>query len=157
MKCPYCGNDETKVIDSRAYDSGNTIKRRRGCISCKNRFNTTEKIFNLPLKVIKKNNTKEDYSRHKVREGIRRALVKRDYDELKLENILDGIERKILNEYNGEIQSETLGEIIMNELFYLDEVAYVRFASVYNKFDNLDNFIKTIKKVKIKKKKESKE
>lgn len=148
MRCPYCGNGDTKVIDSRSYGSGSTIKRRRECLSCFNRFNTTEKIFKLPLRVIKHNGTKEDYSRNKVYQGIVRSLVKRDYDEHKLEHLIEEIERKILNEYNGEIKSNILGQIIMDSLLDLDEVAYVRFASVYNKFDNIDDFLSIIKEVK---------
>ncbi|WP_314010470.1 transcriptional regulator NrdR [Pseudostreptobacillus hongkongensis] len=155
MKCPYCGNHDTRVIDSRAQNEGNSIKRRRECEKCLKRFNTSEKIYNLPIYIIKTNGEIEEYDRNKVYQGIVRSLVKRNYDNSKIDVLIDDIERDILTNYNGKIESSKLGDIIMENLFYLDEVAYVRFASVYNKFDNLDSFLKVIKEIK-KKKKESK-
>ena len=155
MKCPYCGNYDTRVIDSRAQNAGNSIKRRRECEKCLKRFNTSEKIYNLPIYIIKTNGEIEEYDRNKVYQGIVRSLVKRNYDNSKIDVLIDDIERDILTNYDGKIESSKLGDIIMENLFYLDEVAYVRFASVYNKFDNLDSFLKVIKEIK-KKKKESK-
>lgn len=155
MKCPYCGNYDTRVIDSRAQNEGNSIKRRRKCEKCLKRFNTSEKIYNLPIYIIKTNGEIEEYDRNKVYQGIVRSLVKRNYDNSKIDVLIDDIERDILTNYDGKIESSKLGDIIMENLFYLDEVAYVRFASVYNKFDNLDSFLKVIKEIK-KKKKESK-
>lgn len=156
MKCPYCGNFETKVIDSRPYSDANSIKRRRECDNCLKRFNTSERIFKLPIKVIKKNGKIEEFSRSKVYQGLHRALVKRDFDSNKVDELIDDIEREILTDYEAKIKSINLGKLIMQKLLYLDEVAYIRFASVYNKFDNLDSFIKIIKEVKKIKKKEYK-
>lgn len=155
MRCPYCGNQDTKVIDSRAQNEGNSIKRRRECEKCSKRFNTSEKIYNLPIYIIKTNGSIEEYDRNKICQGIIRSLVKRNYDNSKIDVLIDELERDILTNYNGRIESSKLGDIIMEKLFYVDEVAYVRFASVYNKFDNLDSFLNIIKEVK-KKKKESK-
>ena len=127
MKCPYCGSDNTKVIDSRSYSDGNSIKRRRECEECQKRFTTHEKVVDLTLFVIKKKGEKQLYSR---------------------EEILDKLEREILTNFSGEIKSSQLGDKIVSYLLDLDEVAYVRFASVYKKFDNLDSFVKEIEKIK---------
>lgn len=154
MKCPYCGELETRVIDSRSYSNGNSIKRRRECEICKKRFNTSEKIYKLPIKVTKKNGLVEDFDRNKVYNGLVRSLVKRDYDINKLEDFIDMIEREILKNYKGNIESSKLGNIIMSNLLELDEVAYIRFASVYYKFENLDSFLNIIKEVKKKRKRE---
>ncbi len=148
MKCPFCGSEDTKVIDSRAYSDGNSIKRRRECEKCEKRFTTHEKVAELTLYVIKKDGIKQSYSREKVRNGILRALEKRKIDSEKIEDAIDKIEREILTEYSGEINSRDLGNIIMSYLLDLDEIAYVRFASVYKKFDNLESFIKEIEKIK---------
>ena len=147
MKCPFCGSEDTKVIDSRAYSDGNSIKRRRECEKCEKRFTTHEKVAELTLYVIKKDGIKQSYSREKVRNGILRALEKRKIDSEKIEDAIDKIEREILTEYSGEINSRDLGNIIMSYLLDLDEIAYVRFASVYKKFDNLESFIKEIEKI----------
>nr|WP_315045103.1 transcriptional regulator NrdR [uncultured Leptotrichia sp.] len=148
MKCPYCGSDNTKVIDSRSYSDGNSIKRRRECEECQKRFTTHEKVVDLTLFVIKKNGEKQLYSREKVYNGIIRALEKRNINMEKIEEILDKLEREILTNFSGEIKSSQLGDKIVSYLLDLDEVAYVRFASVYKKFDNLDSFVKEIEKIK---------
>ena len=106
MKCPYCGNEDTKVIDSRPFSDGNSIKRRRKCDNCNNRFNTTEKIFKLPIQVKKKDGRIEEFNRNKIFQGLLRSLVKRDIDETKLEDMLDNVEREVLNRFNGRIQSQ---------------------------------------------------
>lgn len=148
MKCPYCGSDNTKVIDSRSYSDGNSIKRRRECEECQKRFTTHEKVVDLTLFVIKKNGERQLYSREKVYNGIIRALEKRNINMEKIEEILDKLEREILTNFSGEIKSSQLGDKIVSYLLDLDEVAYVRFASVYKKFDNLDSFVKEIEKIK---------
>lgn len=152
MKCPFCGNENTKVIDSRIYSDGNSIKRRRECEKCEKRFTTHEKVVDLSLTVIKKSGKKQQYSRDKVYNGIIRSLEKRKVDTEKIEEIIDKIERIILSEYSGEIKSSDLGNLIIRNLLELDEIAYVRFASVYKQFDNLDNFIKEIEKIRNEKK-----
>ena len=148
MKCPFCGSENTKVIDSRAYSDGNSIKRRRECENCKKRFTTHEKVAELTLYVIKKDGTRQSYSREKVHKGIARSLEKRKVDSEKIEEAIDKIEREILTKYSGEIKSSDLGNIIMSYLLDLDEIAYVRFASVYKKFDSLESFIKEIEKIR---------
>ena len=148
MRCPFCGTENTKVVDSRAYFEGNSIKRRRECEKCGKRFTTHEKVAELSLKVIKKSGEKQVYSREKVYNGIIRAFEKRYCNTEKIEEIIDRIEREILTEYSGEIKSSILGDKILSYLIDLDEIAYVRFASVYKKFDSLDSFIFEIEKIR---------
>lgn len=147
MRCPFCGYENTKVVDSRAYFERNSIKRRRECEKCGKRFTTHEKVAELSLTVIKKNGEKQAYSREKVYNGIIRAFEKRQIDKEKIEETLDKIEREILTTYSGEIKSSELGDKILSYLIDLDEIAYVRFASVYKKFDSLDSFVKEIEKI----------
>ena len=148
MKCPLCGSEETKVIDSRTYLDGNSIKRRRECEKCQKRFTTYEKIGDLALYVLKKDGTRQEFSREKVYSSIIRALEKRKINREKIEESVDKLERDILTLYSGEIKSSDLGNAIMSYLLDLDEVAYVRFASVYKEFKDLDNFIKEIDKIR---------
>ncbi len=148
MKCPFCGNENTKVIDSRVFSDGNSIKRRRECEKCEKRFTTHEKVVDLSLYVIKKNGTREPYSRDKVYRGIRRAVEKRNVEHERVEEVIDRIERKILTEFSGEIKSSDLGDMINSYLLDLDEIAYVRFSSVYKQFDSLESFIKEIEKIR---------
>lgn len=148
MKCPFCGSEETKVIDSRTYLDGNSIKRRRECERCQKRFTTYEKIGDLALYVLKKDGTRQEFSREKVYSSIIRALEKRKINREKIEESVDKLEREILTLYSGEIKSSDLGNAIMSYLLDLDEVAYVRFASVYKEFKDLDNFIKEIDKIR---------
>ena len=148
MKCPFCGSEETKVIDSRTYLDGNSIKRRRECERCQKRFTTYEKIGDLALYVLKKDGTRQEFSREKVYSSIIRALEKRKINREKIEESVDKLERDILTLYSGEIKSSDLGNEIMSYLLDLDEVAYVRFASVYKEFKDLDNFIKEIDKIR---------
>jgi transcriptional repressor NrdR len=148
MKCPFCGSEETKVIDSRTYLDGNSIKRRRECERCQKRFTTYEKIGDLALYVLKKDGTRQEFSREKVYSSIIRALEKRKINREKIEESVDKLERDILPLYSGEIKSSDLGNAIMSYLLDLDEVAYVRFASVYKEFKDLDNFIKEIDKIR---------
>ena len=157
MRCPFCGYENTKVIDSRSYFEGNSIKRRRECEKCGKRFTTHEKVAELSLIVIKKSGAKQPYSREKVYNGIVRAFENRSIDIEKIEETIDKIEREILTEYSGEIKSSELGEKILSYLVNLDEIAYVRFASVYKKFDSLDSFVKEIEKIRKDKKINKKE
>lgn len=148
MKCPFCGNENTKVVDSRVYSDGNSIKRRRECEKCEKRFTTHEKVVDLSLYVLKKNGNKESYDREKICRGIKRAVEKRNVSLERVEEVVDKIERIILTQYSGEISSKDLGDIIIDYLLELDEIAYVRFASVYKKFDDLESFINEIEKIK---------
>lgn len=148
MKCPYCGNDNTKVIDSRIYSEGNSIKRRRECEKCEKRFTTHEKVVDLSLIVIKKNGQKEPYMREKLYSGIKRAVEKRNVSNENIDFVLDKIEREILTKYSGEISSKDLGNMMISYLFDLDEIAYIRFVSVYKQFNSLNDFINEIEKIK---------
>lgn len=148
MKCPFCGSEDTKVTDTRGFSSGNVIKRRRECEYCQKRFTTHEKVVDLSLYVIKKDGSKEPYLREKILKGINRAVEKRNVEYSQIENVIEQIERKILNEYSGEIKSSDLGDIIISFLMDLDDIAYIRFASVYKKFESLDSFIKEVEAIK---------
>ncbi len=140
MKCPYCEFDESKVIDSRPTDEGHVIRRRRECSKCKNRFTTYEKIEEIPLIVVKKDGTRESYNRPKLINGLIRACEKRPISIDMIEKMIDEVERTLHNELEREIPSERIGELIMEKLKLLDEVAYVRFASVYRQFKDLNTF-----------------
>ncbi|MBI9011689.1 MAG: transcriptional regulator NrdR [Clostridiales bacterium] len=140
MKCPYCEFDESKVIDSRPTDEGHVIRRRRECSNCKNRFTTYEKIEEIPLIVVKKDGTRESYNRPKLINGLIRACEKRPISIDMIEKMIDDVERTLHNELEREIPSKRIGELIMEKLKLLDEVAYVRFASVYRQFKDLNTF-----------------
>ncbi|NLB78584.1 MAG: transcriptional regulator NrdR [Clostridiaceae bacterium] len=141
MKCPYCSFDEDKVIDSRPTDEGATIRRRRECLSCHKRYTTYEKVENMPIMVIKKDGSRQAYDREKVRKGILRACEKRSVSIDQIEKILDIIEGQINNSLEREVTSEFIGELVMEKLRELDEVAYVRFASVYRQFKDINTFM----------------
>ncbi len=140
MKCPFCGNDEDKVIDSRPADEGLAIRRRRECMSCSARFTTYEKIENLPLVVIKKDGTRQPFDRDKIISGIMKACEKRPVSTEQVESIVNTIESQTQNSLKREISSDELGEMVMEKLKGIDEVAYVRFASVYRQFKDLNSF-----------------
>ena len=146
MKCPFCGNDNTKVIDSRPTDDS-SIRRRRQCESCGKRFTTYEKVETMPLIVIKKDNNREPYDREKVVAGIVRSCHKRPVSISSINAMVDEIETKIFNIGEKEIPTTTIGAIVMEELKKLDEVAYVRFASVYREFKDVNTFMDEIKKI----------
>ena len=139
MKCPYCNHLDTKVIDSRPIDDGTAIRRRRICDACGKRFTTYEKVETIPLLIIKKDNTRENYDRSKIENGILRACYKRPVSTESVKQIIDRIET--------EIPSSLVGEIVMEELKGLDEVAYVRFASVYREFKDVNTFMDELKKI----------
>lgn len=147
MKCPYCNNPDTRVIDSRPADDGTSIRRRRSCDTCGKRFTTYEKIETIPLIIIKKDNNREQYSRRKIENGVLRACYKRPVSAEEIENTVDRIETKIFSLEEREIPSNVIGELVMDELKELDEVAYVRFASVYREFKDINTFMDELKKI----------
>jgi len=141
MRCPFCGYEEDKVIDSRESMENNVIKRRRECLKCKKRFTTYEKIELIPIMVVKKDNRREEFDREKLLNGIVTACGKRPISMEILEQIVNDIERKLWNDMNKEIASEEIGELVMKKLHDLDAVAYVRFASVYRQFEDAGDFL----------------
>ena len=146
MKCPFCGKDNTKVIDSRPTDDS-AIRRRRQCDACGKRFTTYEKVESMPLIVIKKDNNREQYSRQKIENGIIRACYKRPVPTEKIQQAVNNIETKVFSLEEREIPSSVVGELVMDELKDLDEVAYVRFASVYREFKDVNTFMDELKKI----------
>ena len=147
MKCPYCGEENTKVIDSRPAEENNAIRRRRQCLKCKKRFTTYEKVENIPLIVIKKDDIREPYDRGKIEAGIVRSCHKRPVSYEQIVSAVEDVENKIFNMEKKEISSRVIGEIVMERLKELDQVAYVRFASVYREFKDVNTFMDEIKKI----------
>ena len=146
MKCPYCGKENTRVIDSRPTDDS-SIRRRRQCDECGKRFTTYEKVETLPLIVVKKDNNREPYDREKIVAGIVRSCHKRPISMKQINDMVDDIEGQIFNVEEKEIPTTTIGSIVMDKLKDLDEVAYVRFASVYREFKDVNTFMDEIKKI----------
>ena len=147
MKCPFCGLDNTRVIDSRPADDNCSIRRRRLCDACGKRFTTYEKVETIPLTVIKKDLTREQYDRSKIEAGVVRACYKRPISVQRINGMIDEIETEIFNREEKEIDSKTIGEIVMDKLKSLDAVAYVRFASVYREFKDVNTFMDELKKI----------
>ena len=147
MKCPYCDNPETKVIDSRPTEDGHAIRRRRGCENCGKRFTTYEKVEESIVMIVKKDGSREAFDRNKIINGIVKACEKRPVSMAQIEQVTANIERGLNNLMEKEVKSEFIGELVMDELKNLDEVAYVRFASVYRQFTDVDTFIKEIEKL----------
>ena len=147
MKCPYCGNFDTRVIDSRPAEDGTSIRRRRSCDACGKRFTTYEKVETIPLIIIKKDNTREQYDRKKIEGGVLRACYKRPVPADAIEATIDSIEKDIFSREEKEIPSSVIGEIVMERLKELDAVAYVRFASVYREFKDVNTFMAELKKI----------
>lgn len=147
MKCPYCNNPDTRVIDSRPAEDGNSIRRRRCCDECGKRFTTYEKIETIPLIIIKKDNNREQYDRSKIEKGVLRACYKRPVSADAIEKTIDAIETDIFQREEKEIPSSIIGEIVMDNLKNLDAVAYVRFASVYREFKDVNTFMAELKKI----------
>lgn len=147
MKCPYCSNDSSRVIDSRPADDNNSIRRRRVCDTCGKRFTTYEKVETIPLIVIKKDNNREQYDRAKIEAGILRACHKRPVSADQINQLVDEIETEIFNREEKEISSSKIGEIVMDKLKDLEAVAYVRFASVYREFKDVNTFMDELKKI----------
>ncbi len=146
MRCPFCNKENTRVVDSRPVEDTNSIRRRRMCDSCGRRFTTYEKVETIPLTVIKKDQTREQYSRTKIQDGILRACYKRPISIEKIEAMMDAIEGDIFHEEEKEIPSSKIGDIVMEHLRSLDPVAYVRFASVYREFKDVSTFMDELKK-----------
>jgi transcriptional repressor NrdR len=144
MRCPFCSNDEDRVIDSRPSDEGAAIRRRRECIACGARFTTYEKIENLPLLVIKKDGTREPFDREKLMSGIMKSCQKRPVTTTQIEALVSSIEVQTQNSLKREISSREIGEMVMEGLKSIDEVAYVRFASVYRQFKDVNSFLEEL-------------
>ena len=146
MRCPFCGYEESKVIDSRPTDENERIRRRRECLRCSKRFTTYEKVETIPLIVIKKDNNREQYERAKIENGVLNACYKRPVPAEEIQKTIDAIELSIYNREEKEIPSSEIGEIVMENLKALDPVAYVRFASVYREFKDANTFMDELKK-----------
>ena len=147
MRCPYCGYSESKVIDSRPADEGASIRRRRECLSCSKRFTTYETVESLPMVVVKKDGSRQSFDRRKVLGGMIRACEKRPVPLAELEKIAEEIEQDLQNSMEREISTETIGERVMERLRAVDQVAYVRFASVYRQFKDIDTFMAELNKL----------
>ena len=146
MKCPFCGEDNTRVIDSRPADDNSSIRRRRLCDVCRKRFTTYEKVETIPLVVIKKDNNREQYERSKIEAGVLRACHKRPVSIHQINELVDSVENEIFNREEREISSKEIGEMVMERLKDLEAVAYVRFASVYREFKDVNTFMDELKK-----------
>ena len=147
MKCPFCGHENTRVIDSRPAEENNSIRRRRVCDECNKRFTTYEKIETIPLIVIKKDNNREPYDRSKIEAWVLRACHKRPVSVNQINQLIDEVETEIFNREEKEISSQVIGELVMNKLKNLEEVAYIRFASVYREFKDINTFMDELKRV----------
>ena len=147
MKCPFCGHENTRVIDSRPAEDNNSIRRRRVCDECGKRFTTYEKVETIPLIIIKKDNNRESYDRSKIEAGVLRACHKRPVSVQEITRLVDEVENEIFNMEEKEISSQTVGELVMNKLKELDAVSYVRFASVYREFKDINTFMEELKNV----------
>ncbi|MDF1616840.1 transcriptional regulator NrdR [Petrocella sp. FN5] len=147
MKCPYCGTESIKVIDSRPSEENNAIRRRRQCENCEKRFTTYETVESMPLIIVKKDNSREPYSRDKLMSGLVRSCHKRPVAMKSIDALVDDIENQLYNAMKKEIDSSQVGEIVMESLKTLDEVAYVRFASIYREFRDINTFMDELKKI----------
>ena len=145
MKCPFCSHTEDKVIDSRSSNEDKSIRRRRECLKCKKRFTTYEYVEEAPLLVIKKDGRREAFDRNKVVAGLLKACEKRPVSMQKIEAIVDKVERELQKSFDREVKAHAIGELVMDHLHKLDEVAYVRFASVYRQFKDINQFMKELK------------
>ena len=147
MKCPYCGYQESKVVDSRHSDDSTSIRRRRECLNCQKRFTTYETVESLPMIVVKKDNSRQSFDRNKVLNGMVRACEKRPVTMADLERTADEIEQIIQNSLDREVSTEKIGELVMERLKPLDEVSYIRFASVYRQFKDVNSFMRELTKI----------
>ena len=147
MKCPYCAHPESKVVDSRPTDESASIRRRRECLNCGKRFTTYETVESVPLVVVKKDGSRESFDRNKILNGLVKACEKRPVPLQRLENATTDIEQQLLNSLNREVKSELIGELVMNARKEIDQVAYVRFASVYRQFQDIDSFMSELTKL----------
>lgn len=147
MKCPYCSGERIKVIDSRPSEENNAIRRRRQCEDCNKRFTTYETVESMPLIVVKKDDSREPYARQKLMSGLVRSCHKRPVPMKEIDTLVDEIENQIYNSMKKEIDSSEIGEMVMERLKHLDEVAYVRFASIYREFRDINTFMDELKKI----------
>ena len=153
MKCPFCGHDDSKVVDSRPTDEGTSIRRRRECLKCLKRFTTYETVERMPLMLVKRDGTRQPYDRQKLLGGLVKACEKRPVSLMQLEQIVDNVEQRVFSALESEVSSKTIGELVMEQLRSVDEVAYVRFASVYRQFKDINTFIDELEKLLVEKKK----
>lgn len=147
MKCPYCGYKEDKVIDSRSSSEGNSIRRRRECLKCERRFTTYEYFEQIPLLIVKKDGRRESFDRNKILSGILKACEKRPVSLKMMEDMTTSIERIVMRRYEKEVPASVLGELVMEKLAGVDDVAYVRFASVYRQFKDVNQFMKELQEM----------
>ena len=147
MKCPHCGFQESKVVDSRHSEDGTSIRRRRECLNCQRRFTTYETVESLPVIVVKRDNSRQPFDRNKILNGMLRACEKRPVSMQDLENAVNEIEALVQNSLEREITTQYIGELVMERLKRLDEVAYVRFASVYRQFKDIHSFMQELNKI----------
>ena len=147
MRCPYCHVDNDRVLDTRAAEDGYMVRRKRGCSSCKRKFATLEKIEQLLLRIVKRDETREPLDREKIRRGIERACSKRSIESSLIEQVVQDIEADIYREFESEVPAKEVGRIVMKHLSKLDQVAYIRFASVYHEFHDAQDFIQAITKI----------
>lgn len=147
MKCPYCGDQDSKVIDSRHSEDGSSIRRRRECLSCQKRFTTYETVESLPIIVVKKDGSRQSFDRNKILNGMVRACEKRPVSMADLESAVTDIEQVMQNSLEREISSASIGDLVMERLKPLDEVSYVRFASVYRQFKDINSFMNELNKI----------
>ena len=144
MKCPFCGDQESKVVDSRHSEDGNSIRRRRECIACQRRFTTYEVVESLPIIVVKRDGTRQSFDRNKILNAMVRAFDKRKVEMSDLERIATEIEQSIQNTLEREVSTDKIGEMVMERIKSIDEVAYIRFASVYRRFQDVESFVHEI-------------
>ncbi len=144
MRCPYCGEQESKVVDSRHSEDGLSIRRRRECMGCQRRFTTYEVVETVPIIVVKRNGSRQNFDKNKIINSMMRAFDKRKVDTVDLERIASEIEQTVQNSLEREISTEQLGEMVMERLKPLDEVAYIRFASIYHRFQSASSFMREI-------------
>ena len=147
MKCPYCGEQDSKVVDSRHSEDGSSIRRRRECLLCGKRFTTYEIVESLPIVVVKRDGSRQSFDRNKILNGMLRACEKRPVSLAAMESVVDDIEQYIQNSLEREVRSEEIGELVMDKLKQMDEVAYVRFASVYRSFTDVNSFMQELNKI----------
>jgi transcriptional repressor NrdR len=145
MKCPFCGHVDDKVIDSRASSEGSSVRRRRECLECGKRFTTYEVVEEMPLLVVKKDGRRQPFDRKKISNGVQKACEKRPVSSERIEELVTSVEREIYRKFEREVSSRDIGSLLMDKLALLDEVAYVRFASVYRQFKDVNQFMSELK------------
>ena len=147
MRCPFCSFEESKVVDSRSTDDNTTIRRRRECLRCNKRYTTYEKVEDIPILVIKRDSTRENFNKEKIVNGLIIACQKRPISRKQIEELAEDIEKAISNKMITEVESKSIGEMVMERLKEIDEISYVRFASVYRQFKDINTFVKELKNI----------